>query len=166
MRSVEDDRVSEDAAKGGAAGIGQILSRRFLVRGLPESDFDELMGRQSVVERRQDRGADAAFSHENNGFQGVGEAAQMAALGTVQNGDRTRFRGFGRHEELLAGQRVRTVAQRRRVYAESGPKGANRETEIRRSSLRRAEWLADEPNRWLKTSLYPWPAAWRFSSRC
>lgn len=72
--------MANDPAEGRARRFGEALGGGFLVVGLAEPDFDQLMGREGVVEGAGDGIADPAFAHEDHGANFMGQTPQMTLL--------------------------------------------------------------------------------------
>ena len=86
IRSIEDDGVTDDSADDSARSFRQCSRDRLFVRRLPQAHLDELMAGQCLVERTNKRIAQAAFSYEDDRFQRMSQSAQVAALGSVEDG--------------------------------------------------------------------------------
>jgi len=78
--------VTDDSADDGARSFRQGRRDRFFVWRLPQTNLDELMARERLVERTNKRIAQAAFADEDDRFQRMGQSAQVAALGSVEDG--------------------------------------------------------------------------------
>lgn len=78
--------MSDDATNGGARAFSECRGRGFFIRGLAQPHLDELMARKCLVERANKRIAQAAFSYEDDRFQRMSQSAQVAALGSVEDG--------------------------------------------------------------------------------
>ena len=74
MRPVEDDGMPDDATNRGSTGFTEGRCSGFLVRRLAEADLDQLVTRERFIERARNRITHAAFTHENDRLQRVGEA--------------------------------------------------------------------------------------------
>ena len=93
IRPVEDDGMSHDATNRGPTGFTQGLRCGLLVRGLAESNLDQLMACKRFVERALNRFAHAAFADEDDRLQRMGETPQMPTLSAVQGRGGRRRRG-------------------------------------------------------------------------
>lgn len=77
--------MPDDAADRGRTGLGQRLRGSLFVRRLAQTDFYEFVAGQGFIQRTRDRLADPAFADEDDGLQGMGQAAKMPPLGTIKN---------------------------------------------------------------------------------
>lgn len=84
MGSVEHDRMAHHATQGRGACFGEHECGGLLVRRLAQANFHEFMRGQGLVEGLRHRRADAPFANENDRFQWVCKAAQVAALRAVE----------------------------------------------------------------------------------
>ena len=78
--------MSDYATNGGARAFSECRGRGLFVRWLAQPHLDELMARKCLVERANKRIAQAAFADEDDRFQRMSQSAQVAALGSVEDG--------------------------------------------------------------------------------
>ena len=78
--------MADDSADGGARSFRQCRRDCLFVRRLPQTNFDEFMASERLVERANKCIAQTAFADEDDRFQRMGQSAQVAALGSVEDG--------------------------------------------------------------------------------
>ena len=78
--------MADDSADDGARSFRLGSRDRLFVRRLSQANLDELMAGERLVERAKKRIAQAAFADEDDRFDRMGESAQVAALGSVEDG--------------------------------------------------------------------------------
>jgi len=92
--------MPDDSAKRRPARIGELAGQILLGLGLTQTDLDQLVALESLVERSQQGLAEPALADEDDRPDGMREAAKMPPLGAVEVGRRgaLRFSGFGGHD--------------------------------------------------------------------
>ena len=85
--------MADEAAEGGAGGLGELTGRGLLFLGLVEADLHELVIEQRLIDGAKHALGDSAIAHVHQGLERVSETPQVLALKSVKLGCRHQRRG-------------------------------------------------------------------------